>query len=121
MGVDPASSEDLRNKSKRALKTVITKCVHLPALDPLLHVAPPDILKYIVGQFAKVLPHDVQSRRDFVTNGSLQRLQEIQEGAEPGTELRAHIDVINGCYPPTIIKYYSPGYSQTLLDQIGDI
>ena len=54
-----ASSEDLKTKAKRALKAVIQKCVHLPALEPLLHDAPETILKYVVNQFAKVLPHDV--------------------------------------------------------------
>ena len=28
--------------------------MHLEALEPLLHDAPPDILKYILGQFSKV-------------------------------------------------------------------
>merc|ERR1712072_636489 len=54
-----ASSDDLKTKAKRALKAVIQKCVHLPALEPLLHDAPDNILKYVVHQFAKVLPHDV--------------------------------------------------------------
>ena len=58
-----ASSEDLKTKAKRALKAVIQKCVHLPALEPLLHDAPENILKYVVNQFAKVLPHDVAARR----------------------------------------------------------
>merc|ERR1712046_531532 len=30
------SSEDLQTKAKRALKSVIQKCTHLPALEPLL-------------------------------------------------------------------------------------
>lgn len=38
--------------------------------------------------------------------------------AESGSELRAHIDVINSCYPEEIVRYYSPGYSQTLLEKI---
>lgn len=29
------SSEDLRNKAKRALKCVLQKCVQLPALEPV--------------------------------------------------------------------------------------
>merc|ERR1711916_253474 len=50
------SSEDLKTKSKRALKAVISKCTHLDALEPLLSDAPVNILKYVVHQFAKVLP-----------------------------------------------------------------
>merc|ERR1712151_459724 len=53
------SSEDLQTKAKRALKSVIQKCTHLPALEPLLQEAPPNILKYVVEQFAKVLPNDL--------------------------------------------------------------
>merc|ERR1712138_217407 len=30
------SSDDLQTKAKRALKSVIQKCTHLPALEPLL-------------------------------------------------------------------------------------
>merc|ERR1712003_356559 len=41
------SSEDLQTKAKRALKSVIQKCTHLPALEPLLQEAPPNILKYV--------------------------------------------------------------------------
>eukprot|EP00002_Diphylleia_rotans_P003632 TRINITY_DN1250_c0_g1_i3.p1 TRINITY_DN1250_c0_g1~~TRINITY_DN1250_c0_g1_i3.p1 ORF type:complete len:454 (+),score=101.09 TRINITY_DN1250_c0_g1_i3:71-1432(+) len=60
------SSQDLKTKSKRALKCIIEKCIHLQALEPLLHEAPTNILKYIVHQFAKVLPNDVGQRRLFV-------------------------------------------------------
>ena len=48
------ASEDLRTKAKRALKNVLQKCVHLSALEPLLAIAPPEILKHVVGQFSKV-------------------------------------------------------------------
>jgi hypothetical protein len=110
------STDDLRNKSKRALKAVMQKCVHLPALEPLLHDAPPNVLKYVVEQFSKVLPNDVAARRAFVTSGGLQKLQEIR--AEPGSKLAEYVEIINSCYPPEIVKYYSPGYSQTLLESI---
>ena len=50
------SSEDLQTKAKRAMKSVIQKCTTLPALEPLLE-APPNILKYVVQQFAKVGVH----------------------------------------------------------------
>mmetsp|Transcript_21758 Transcript_21758/g.35984 ORF Transcript_21758/g.35984 Transcript_21758/m.35984 type:complete len:507 (-) Transcript_21758:326-1846(-) len=111
------SSDDLKTKAKRALKAILQKCVHLPALEPLLHDNPPqNILKYIVHQFAKVLPHDVSARRAFVTSGGLQKIQEIN--AEVGTKLREYKDAINACYPDEIVKYYSPGYSQELLEKI---
>ena len=110
------SSEDLVMKSKRALKNILTKCVHMPALEPLLHEAPPNVLKHVVAQFAKVLPHDSNARRLFVTSGGLKRIQEIQ--AEPGSGLQEYIMAINKCYPEEIVRYYSPGYSDKLLESV---
>ncbi|PFX24231.1 sperm-associated antigen 6-like [Stylophora pistillata] len=114
---DSSSSEDLQAKSKKALTNILQKCVSLPALEPLLKDAPPNILKHIVSQFAKVLPHDVKARRLFVTSGSLKKIQEIN--AEGNTALSEHINTINNCYPEEIVKFYSPGYSDTLLERIG--
>jgi hypothetical protein len=72
--LDPSSSEDLQSKSKKALKNILNRCTHLPALEPLLHDAPPNILKRIVCQFSKILPHDPKARRMFVTTGSLKKV-----------------------------------------------
>jgi len=110
------ASEDLRLKAKRALKNVLQKCVHLTALEPLLESAPPEILKHVVGQLSKVLPHDPKARRLFVTSGGLKRVQEIE--CEEGTILKEYVNAINGCYPDEIVKYYSPGYSEQLLEKV---
>lgn len=61
-------------KAKKALKSILQKCVYLPALEPLLHDAPPNILKHVVAQFSKVLPHDSKARRLFVTSGGLKKV-----------------------------------------------
>lgn len=108
-------SEDLKTKAKRALKSIIQKCVTLSALEPLID-SPPNIQRYVVHQFAKVLPSDAAARREFVTNGSLQKIQLIN--TEPGSKLRDHIITINNCYPEDIVRYYSPGYSKTLLAKL---
>eukprot|EP00794_Sanderia_malayensis_P003063 gene3063-3527_t len=110
------ASEDLQMKSKKALKNILQKCIHLPALEPLLHDAPPNILKHVVAQFAKVLPHDAKARKLFVTSGGLKKIQEIK--AEPGSSLNEFIITINNSYPEEIVRYYSPGYSDRLLDRI---
>ena len=60
------SSEDLKTKAKRALKAVLAKCTHLAALQPLLKDAPMKVQKYVLRQFAQLLPHDVEARRAFV-------------------------------------------------------
>ncbi|MBZ3872563.1 Sperm-associated antigen 6 [Sciurus carolinensis] len=98
--MSPESSEDLQVKSKKAIKSILQKCTYLPALEPFLYDAPPNILKHVVGQFSKVLPHDSKARRLFVTSGGLKKVQEIK--AEPGSLLQEYINSINNCYPEEI-------------------
>ncbi|XP_004859930.1 sperm-associated antigen 6 isoform X2 [Heterocephalus glaber] len=110
------SSEDLQMKCKKAIKGILPKCTYLPALEPFLYGAPPNILKHVLGQFSKVLPHDSKARRLFVTSGGLKKVQEIQ--ADPGSLLQEYINSINNCYPEEVVRYYSPGYSDTLLQRV---
>ena len=63
-----------------------------------------------------MLPHDSKARRIFVTSGGLKKVQEIK--AEPGTALYEYITSINNCFPEEIVKYYSPGYSDALLERV---
>lgn len=114
--MNECSSEDLKTKAKNALKCLLQKCTYLPALEPLLQEAPANILKHVVGQFSKVLPHDAKARRLFVSSGGLKKVQEIY--AEPGSELAEYINAINCCFPEEIVKYYTPGYSETLLERV---
>ncbi|KAJ4925443.1 hypothetical protein JOQ06_018174 [Pogonophryne albipinna] len=114
--MEASSSEDLQAKSKKALKSILQKCTYLPGLEPLLYDVPSNILKHVVCQFSKVLPHDSKARRLFVTSGGLKKLQEIE--AEPGSPLQDHINNINSCFPEEIVRYYSPGYSEVLLERL---
>jgi len=93
----PESSNDLKDKSKKSLKNIIQMCTHLPALEPLLQLAPNNILTYVCAQFAKVLPSNIDAKRTFVQSGAFQKVQEIQ--TEPGSKLREYIDEINSHYP----------------------
>ena len=45
----PESSKDLKDKSKKSLKNIIQMCTHLPALEPLLQLAPNNILTYVTA------------------------------------------------------------------------
>ncbi|KAK2508096.1 hypothetical protein MC885_018038 [Smutsia gigantea] len=110
------SSEDLQIKSKKAIKNILQKCTYLPALEPFLYDAPPNILKHVVGQFSKVLPHDSKAQQLSVTSGGLKKIQEIK--AEPGSLHQQYINSINNCYPEEIVRHYSPGYSDTLLQRV---
>ncbi|XP_014283991.1 sperm-associated antigen 6-like isoform X2 [Halyomorpha halys] len=112
----PESSEDLQQKCKGMFKLVLKKCMNTKALEPLLHLAPPEILKYVIGQFSQILPTNARARRLFVISGSLKKMQEIK--AEPGSSLMEYISIVNSCFPEDIIKYYSPGYPDALLDLV---
>ncbi|KAF5903605.1 sperm-associated antigen 6 [Clarias magur] len=114
--LDTQSSGDLQVKAKKALKSILQKCTYLPALEPLLYEAPSNVLKHVICQFSKVLPHDSKARRLFVTSGGLKKVQEIK--AEPGSALLEYINTINTCYPEEIVRYYSPGYSDALLERL---
>ncbi|XP_053751822.1 sperm-associated antigen 6 isoform X4 [Panthera pardus] len=107
LGYVAAHSENLAmavivSKSKKAIKSILQKCTYLPALEPFLYDAPPNILKHVVGQFSKVLPHDSKARRLFVTSGGLKKVQEIKAG--PGSLLQEYINSINSCYPEEIVS-----------------
>jgi hypothetical protein len=100
------------------LKAILAKCTHLQALQPLLRDSPVKVQKYVLRQFAQLLPHDVEARRSFVQSGGLQFLQELNETV--GGKLTEFIMQINNCYPPEVVEYYSPNYSKTLLQKIDE-
>ncbi|XP_050671947.1 sperm-associated antigen 6-like isoform X1 [Leptidea sinapis] len=112
----PKSSGEVKARTSCALKQGLQCCLHRPALEPLLHAAPACILKYVLAQYAKILPNDARARRLFVTTGALKRVQEID--TVPGTSLKEYIYIINSCFPEEIVRYYSPGYSDSLLDRV---
>merc|ERR1712093_971441 len=93
----------LEDQAKRALKAILKKCTALEALEPLLNEAPTNIVKYILAQFAKVLPNDRMAKRSFVQSGGLQLVQELRETA--GGQLQEHIQALNACYPTEIVEY----------------
>merc|ERR1712100_875121 len=93
----PDSSQDLQTKAKRALKAILAKCTHLQALQPLLKDAPVKVQKYVLKQFAAMLPNDLEARRAFVQNGGLQFLQELDEVG--GGKLSEFIQQINIATP----------------------
>jgi hypothetical protein len=116
----PSATEDLQAKCTAARKAIIAQCVSLPALQPLiLHPdAPIDILRYVIEQYAKVLPSDVDGRKQFVACGGLERVQQLDQTAEEGSRLKGAIAQVNTCYPIEVVRYYTPGYAQELLEKI---
>jgi HEAT repeat protein len=113
---DKNAGEDLKLKTKRALKMIIEKCNEIEALQPLIEPAPDKIKQYVLEQIAKLLPKNPKAKVPFVTSGGFQSVQKIVP--EPGSKIREFIDPINGCYPEQAVRYYSPQYPQELLQEI---
>ena len=112
-----SSSEDLKTKARRALKAVVTKLTHLPALDALVQRDLPEgVMKVVLEQLGKVLGNDPAGRSSFVHSGGLARLQQMAE--QPGSRLKEAVDVVNSSYPEEIVRYYSPTYSTQLLEKL---
>jgi hypothetical protein len=114
---DASSSEDLKTKCRKALKAIGAKLTHLPALDTLLHrTLPESVMKMVLEQIGKVLANDPASRSSFVHSGGLAIVQQL--GETPGSSLREAVEIINSSYPEEIVRYYSPNYSQQLLQKL---
>jgi hypothetical protein len=125
--VESEAEADLQSKCLRATKAIIEKTLELSSLQPLLDPSTPGhLLKYVVGQLSKILPNNTSLRREFVTSGGLQRIQDIslsyKDGSTTslvGTKMGESIRIINECYPEEVVRYFSPGYSASLLDKVN--
>lgn len=90
--------------------------MNLEYLDFLICHAPCYILKYALDQLSKILPHDSISRKKFVASGALKKIQEIRQTAEG--ILFEYITIINDCFPEEVVRYYSPGYEDILMERV---
>jgi HEAT repeat protein len=113
---EEGAGEDLKLKTKRALKFIIEKTTEVEALQPLIQRAPEKILKYVLEQISKLLPKNPKARVPFVQSGGFQAVQKIT--AEPGSKLRDYIEAINACFPDQAVRFYSPSYPQALIQEI---
>ncbi|XP_011301604.1 sperm-associated antigen 6-like [Fopius arisanus] len=107
------SSEDLKLKIKFTLKSILSRCQDIEFLEPFLQVTHPDILKYTLEQLSKILPEDPKARRLFVSMGGLRKIQEVD--LDPGSTLSQYQAIILSCFPEEIVRYFSPGYPDTIL------
>lgn len=73
-------------------------------------------MKMVLEQVGKVLANDPPGRSDFVHSGGLAAVQKMAEA--PGNRLKEAVEVINSNYPEEIVMYYSPSYSQQLMEKL---
>lgn len=128
---DPESSDDLKIKSKKALKLIIQNCGRLEHLEPLIPDAPIKILKKILDRLELHMKSDKDSnkgfKRKFFENGGLKTLLEIQKKYSESENFRdkdkedlKKITDITMMYEPEIIKFLSPDYRRNMLEEIDN-
>ena len=106
------STDDLKKEAKLGLIKIIEKCSYLTALEPLIQKAPDDILKYILDQYIKHLKNSTFEKKQFIQNEGLKKIQEIYNDIDSSNQER--VNTINSYFPESIVKYYSPEYSNML-------
>lgn len=112
------SSADLKTKAKRALKAVMVKCTDGEALAPLLKDADPKVQKYVLAQYAAILPNDAAARKAFMQTGLLQRVQELKLSAGP--KVAESISRINAAFPTECVKFSDPSYARELVSKLEE-
>lgn len=70
-------------------------------------------------QVGKVLANDPSGRAQFVHSGGLAAVQQMAEA--PGSKLKEAVEIINSCFPEEVVRYYSPSYSQQLLQKLENM
>lgn len=110
------STEDLKEQAKKALKKIIGKCTYLTALEPLLKKAPDNILSLILDQYVKHLKNSTHEKKQFIQNEGLKKLQELYPRLN--SQLQEKIREINSYYPASIVKYYSPEFTNVFQNKL---
>lgn len=100
------ADNDVKQKSESTFKMCLQCCLQLSALEPLLYIAPPQILELILEQFAKVLPNDSTVQRMFISTGGLKKVLEID--TTQSENISSRVEAVKNCFSPDIIKFYMP-------------
>ena len=64
----------------------------------------------------QILPDDVQQRREVVESGCLKTIQAVDPESDP--TIQELIEKIKDQYPPEVIEYTSPNFTETLAAKI---
>jgi len=112
------TSDDTKDRAREAFKAIVSNVTDTSRLEPILRACPPRLLKYVIRQFAKVLPNDAEGRKHFVTSGSLQHIQSIK--AETDEKLSSAIQDLKSVFPPEVVSYFSPTYSEEIMRKLDD-
>ncbi|EAY22500.1 Armadillo/beta-catenin-like repeat family protein [Trichomonas vaginalis G3] len=111
-----SASKDLVQKTDRAMELIVQKCTMIEALQKIIDNAPDNVLEFVLEQISKIIPKNPKMRVPFIQEGGFAAVQKVK--AEPGTKIKEYVDAINACYPDQAVKYYSPDFKNTILNDI---
>jgi hypothetical protein len=115
---NPAGGEEMKSKTKRALKYLIQKCTSLRVIEPLIAPAPLTIQKYLIAQTVKLLRITARDLTGFIKSGAFRAVQCIE--APAGTQLRRNIETINSLFSEATTQYYRPQHQAEIIQEIEE-
>ena len=120
IAMNESNSKELQKKAKSALKLIIEISNHISIVEPLLKVVgmPENILKYVVGQIAKIIPNSLEAKKVLLQSEGFKIIQSIK--ASSGQKLKDYVDLINNQFPPEAVQFYSPDYAESLIKKMEE-
>ena len=116
--VTTEKNEDLNLKARRALKKIIKNCNILKSLEPMIRIAPPKVMGYILDQYDKYLKDDRDYKKEFVNSGLKTLLRNKDNYPE---EIQMKIDKIcKDNYPVEVIEFCSPNFDEVVKKRMND-
>jgi hypothetical protein len=88
------------------------------ALWPLSLCFARQVQKYVLAQYAAILPNDAAARKAFMQTGLLQRVQELKLSAGP--KVAESISRINAAFPTECVKFSDPSYARELVSKLEE-
>lgn len=89
-----------------------------PSLLPFPPCFAPQVQKYVLAQYAAILPNDAAARKAFMQTGLLQRVQELKLSAGP--KVAESISRINAAFPTECVKFSDPSYARELVSKLEE-
>jgi hypothetical protein len=90
----------------------------LPLLCGLSPSFARQVQKYVLAQYAAILPNDAAARKAFMQTGLLQRVQELKLSAGP--KVAESISRINAAFPTECVKFSDPSYARELVSKLEE-
>lgn len=109
------ASADLRGKARRALGAAVANCRYLPAMTPLLPIAPVPTRRALLARYVEVLPEDPSARRTLVSSGGLKVIMSLDDSDPQVAELIAGIA---DNFPAEVVEYCSPAFAAQLAERV---